>query len=69
MAPTSVGLQQMSFVKSIVTTKGGKHVDYVVDQVVSKLMEVGKKKFGKSSVIIKNFRFPPHVCGSSSTAW
>uniref|UniRef100_A0A6Q2XTB6 DNA topoisomerase 2 n=1 Tax=Esox lucius TaxID=8010 RepID=A0A6Q2XTB6_ESOLU len=34
------GFQQISFVNSIATTKGGRHIDYVVDQIVSKLIEV-----------------------------
>ncbi|TMS22147.1 DNA topoisomerase 2-alpha [Larimichthys crocea] len=38
------GFQQVSFVNSIATTKGGRHIDYVADQVVSKLIEVVKKK-------------------------
>uniref|UniRef100_S4RR91 DNA topoisomerase 2 n=1 Tax=Petromyzon marinus TaxID=7757 RepID=S4RR91_PETMA len=38
------GFQQVSFVNSIATTKGGRHVDYVVDQVTSKLIETVKKK-------------------------
>uniref|UniRef100_A0A8C1K2T9 DNA topoisomerase 2 n=1 Tax=Cyprinus carpio TaxID=7962 RepID=A0A8C1K2T9_CYPCA len=38
------GFQQISFVNSIATTKGGRHVDYVVDQIVAKLIEVVKKK-------------------------
>ncbi|KAJ8367354.1 hypothetical protein AAFF_G00320530 [Aldrovandia affinis] len=42
------GFQQISFVNSIATTKGGRHVDYVVDQIVSKLIEVVKKKKNKA---------------------
>lgn len=34
------GFQQMSFVNSIATTKGGRHVDYVADMVVKQLSEV-----------------------------
>jgi DNA topoisomerase-2 len=47
--------QQVSFVNSIATTKGGKHVDHVVDQIVEKLVAAIKKKH--KSVPIK----PAHV--------
>ena len=36
--------QQVSFVNSICTTKGGTHVTYITDQIVDKLMEILKKK-------------------------
>ena len=36
--------QQVSFVNSICTIKGGSHVNYLADQIVDKLMEVLKKK-------------------------
>ncbi|KAM8966600.1 DNA topoisomerase 2-beta isoform 2-T2 [Pelodytes ibericus] len=54
------GFQQISFVNSIATTKGGRHVDYVVDQVVSKLIEVVKKK-NKAGVSVKPFQVKNHV--------
>ena len=38
------GFQQMSFVNSIATTKGGKHVDHVADQVIKCIIESIKKK-------------------------
>ena len=38
--------EQVSFVNGISTTKGGKHVDYVTNQIVSKLAELIKKKNG-----------------------
>ncbi|XP_035768053.1 DNA topoisomerase 2-alpha [Neolamprologus brichardi] len=50
------GFQQVSFVNSIATTKGGRHIDYVADQVVSKLIEVVKKK-NKAGVTVKPFQF------------
>lgn len=61
MAPSSVGFQQVSFVNSIATTKGGKHVDYIADQVVGKLIDIVKKKSGKSGVSIKNFQVRSHM--------
>ncbi|KAF7987881.1 hypothetical protein HCN44_003744 [Aphidius gifuensis] len=36
--------KQMSFVNSIATTKGGKHVDHVSDAIVKKLQDTLKKK-------------------------
>ena len=36
--------QQVSFVNSIATTLGGTHVNYIADQVCTKLMEIVKKK-------------------------
>ncbi|EGD72949.1 DNA topoisomerase II, variant [Salpingoeca rosetta] len=38
------GFQQMSFVNSIATTKGGTHVNYVADQIVSGLLSTIKRK-------------------------
>ena len=35
---------QVSFVNSISTTKGGCHVNYIADQITSKLTAVVKKK-------------------------
>ncbi|XP_076013334.1 DNA topoisomerase 2-beta [Genypterus blacodes] len=54
------GFQQISFVNSIATTKGGRHVDYVVDQIVAKLIEVVKKK-NKAGVIVKPFQVKNHI--------
>lgn len=54
------GFQQVSFVNSIATTKGGRHVDYVADQVVTKLIEVVKKK-NKAGVAVKPFQVKNHI--------
>ncbi|XP_053303052.1 DNA topoisomerase 2-beta isoform X2 [Pleuronectes platessa] len=54
------GFQQISFVNSIATTKGGRHIDYVVDQIVAKLIEVVKKK-NKAGVSVKPFQVKNHV--------
>ncbi|KAJ0060186.1 hypothetical protein NL108_004054, partial [Boleophthalmus pectinirostris] len=54
------GFQQVSFVNSIATTKGGRHVDYVADQVISKLIDVVKKK-NKAGVIVKPFQVKNHM--------
>uniref|UniRef100_A0A8B9PTQ2 DNA topoisomerase 2 n=1 Tax=Apteryx owenii TaxID=8824 RepID=A0A8B9PTQ2_APTOW len=54
------GFQQVSFVNSIATTKGGRHVDYVADQIVTKLIEVVKKK-NKNGVGVKPFQVKNHM--------
>uniref|UniRef100_UPI003AAD5223 DNA topoisomerase 2-alpha n=1 Tax=Centroberyx gerrardi TaxID=166262 RepID=UPI003AAD5223 len=54
------GFQQVSFVNSIATTKGGRHTDYVADQVVTKLIEVVKKK-NKAGVVVKPFQVKNHL--------
>ncbi|CAH1979739.1 unnamed protein product [Acanthoscelides obtectus] len=54
------GFQQMSFVNSIATTKGGRHVDYVVDMIVKQLIEVLKKK-NKGGINIKPFQVKNHM--------
>ena len=45
----------MSFVNSIATTKGGKHVDHVADTVIKGIIEKIKKN-NKTGVNIKNFQ-------------
>ncbi|XP_064478636.1 DNA topoisomerase 2-alpha-like [Ornithodoros turicata] len=52
--------QQMSFVNSIATTKGGTHVDYVSDHVVKKVQEMVKKK-NKAGVKIQNKQVKDHM--------
>lgn len=54
------GFQQVSFVNSIATTKGGRHVDYVVDMIVKQLIEVLKKK-NKGGIQIKPFQVKNHI--------
>nr|CAB3267169.1 DNA topoisomerase 2-alpha [Phallusia mammillata] len=53
------GFQQLSFVNSIATTKGGRHVDHVLDQVTKKLTEVVKKK-NKGGVDVKPYQIKNH---------
>ncbi|XP_014666193.1 PREDICTED: DNA topoisomerase 2-alpha-like [Priapulus caudatus] len=60
VALSEKGFQQVSFVNSIATTKGGRHVDYVGDQLVGKLMEVVKKK-NKGGVNVKPFQVKSHM--------
>ncbi|KAL4217342.1 DNA topoisomerase 2-beta [Mactra antiquata] len=54
------GFQQASFVNSIATTKGGRHIDHVADQVIKKLVEVVSKK-NKGGVQIKPFQIKNHL--------
>lgn len=52
--------QQVSFVNSICTTKGGKHVSYIADQVSKKLLEHIKRRHKNTTVKpshIKNHLF------------
>ncbi|PIK46781.1 putative DNA topoisomerase 2-alpha [Apostichopus japonicus] len=60
LAMSEKGFQQVSFVNSIATTKGGRHVDYISDQVVGKLMDIVKRK-NKGGVNIKPFQLKNHV--------
>ena len=44
VAASDDGFQQVSFVNSIATTKGGTHVNHVAEQVVERVLEFIKKK-------------------------
>ncbi|XP_050419519.1 DNA topoisomerase 2-alpha [Patella vulgata] len=54
------GFQQASFVNSIATTKGGRHIDHVSDQIVKKLIEIVQKK-DKGGIKIKPFQIKNHL--------
>ncbi|XP_071482561.1 DNA topoisomerase 2-beta-like [Diadema antillarum] len=54
------GFQQVSFVNSIATTKGGRHVDHVADQIVTVLMERVKEKIAEG-VDIKPYQIKNHM--------
>lgn len=54
------GFQQVSFVNSIATTKGGRHVDYIADMLVKNLIEIIKKK-NKGGMQIKPFQVKTHM--------
>jgi len=58
--PSENGFQQISFVNSIATTKGGRHVDYVTDHVIKNLIETVKKK-NKNGIEIKPFQVKNHM--------
>ena len=49
------GFQQISFVNSIATTKGGTHVEYISKQIVDKVIEACKKKVGTYQFSITQF--------------
>ncbi|ORX47390.1 type II DNA topoisomerase [Piromyces finnis] len=51
--------QQVSFVNSICTVKGGTHVNYVADQITSKLIDSLKKK--NKNISIKPFQVKNHL--------
>ncbi|KAG4306544.1 hypothetical protein PORY_000532 [Pneumocystis oryctolagi] len=50
---------QVSFVNSIATTRGGTHVNYITDQIISRLIEVVKKK--NKNTFIKPFQIKSHI--------
>ncbi|XP_033222004.1 DNA topoisomerase 2 isoform X2 [Belonocnema kinseyi] len=60
MTLSDKGFQQMSFVNSIATTKGGRHVDHVTDMIVKQLLETLKKK-NKGGIAIKPFQIKNHM--------
>jgi DNA topoisomerase II len=57
---SDIGFQQVSFVNSIATTKGGRHVDYITEQVVKNLTELIKKK-NKNGNAIKAHQIKNHM--------
>ena len=61
LTTSETGFQQASFVNSIATSKGGTHVNYVIDQLVPKLVEGAKKKLGKGSVNIQSVHVKQHI--------
>ena len=52
--------QQVSFVNSIATTSGGSHVNYIADQVCTKLAEIVKKK-NKGGAALKINQIRNHI--------
>lgn len=62
VAPSDKGFQQVSFVNSIATTKGGTHIEHVTEQIVNRIIENLKKKdTKKKSVQIKPFQVKSHL--------
>lgn len=60
VACSDMGFQQVSFVNSIATTKGGRHVDHVVDQLVKSIGELVNKK-NKKATEVKPFQIKNHM--------
>ncbi|XP_072178241.1 DNA topoisomerase 2-beta-like [Diadema setosum] len=54
------GFQEVSFINGIATTKGGRHVDHVADQIVTVLMERVKEKIAEG-VDIKPYQIKDHM--------
>lgn len=54
---------QVSFVNSIHTLRGGRHVDHVTEQLIKSMIEKIRKKSAKSSVTIKPFQVSCHTSG------
>ncbi|RAL03925.1 DNA topoisomerase 2 [Aspergillus ibericus CBS 121593] len=52
--------QQVSFVNSIATTSGGTHVNYIADQICSKLADQVKKK-NKNGATLKTAQIRNHI--------
>ncbi len=52
--------QQVSFVNSIATTSGGTHVNYIADQICTKLMDIVKKK-NKGGAALKINQVRNHI--------
>jgi len=57
VAVSPCGFQQVSFVNSIWTFKGGKHVQYILDQVTDRIIEKLKRKISD----LKPFQIKPHL--------
>ncbi len=60
MATSDIGYQQISFVNGIATTKGGRHVDYISDQLVKGVGELIQKKH-KNGDPVKPFQIKNHM--------
>ncbi|RHY91648.1 hypothetical protein DYB35_003287, partial [Aphanomyces astaci] len=54
------GFQQVSFVNGICTTKGGQHVNYLADQITTKLIAVVKKR--NKGEAVKPAYIKNHLC-------
>lgn len=53
--------QQVSFVNSIATTSGGTHVNYIADQICSKLLDIVKKKKNNKAAALKTSQIRNHI--------
>jgi len=57
----NVGFSHVSFVNSILTSEGGKHVDYVTEQICPKLVEQIKKKSKTAGENLKPMQVKSHL--------
>ncbi|XP_050533091.1 DNA topoisomerase 2 isoform X2 [Daktulosphaira vitifoliae] len=57
---SDTGFKQVSFVNSIATTKGGRHVDYITDMIVKQLIDIVKKR-NKGGMDLKNHQVKNHL--------
>ena len=55
------GFSQVSFVNSILTSDGGKHVDYITEQICPKLVEHIKKKSKAAAENLKPMQVKTHL--------
>lgn len=55
---SNMGFQQVSFVNSIATIRGGSHVKYILDQIIAKVTDQAKKK---SKMEVKPHMIRPHI--------
>lgn len=55
------GFTQVSFVNSILTSDGGKHVDYITEQICPKLVEHVKKKSKAAAENLKPMQVKNHL--------
>uniref|UniRef100_A0A5S6QLN5 DNA topoisomerase 2 n=1 Tax=Trichuris muris TaxID=70415 RepID=A0A5S6QLN5_TRIMR len=55
------GFQQVSFVNSIATIKGGRHVDYVTEALVEKIIDIVKRQLKKTGQTIRPFQVKNHM--------
>ena len=53
--------QQVSFVNSIATTSGGTHVNYIADQVCTKLLDIVKKRKTNKAANLKISQIKNHI--------
>lgn len=60
VALSEKGFQQVSFVNSIATNKGGRHVDHVAGLILDRLADELKKK-NKSGIAAKPFQIKNHI--------
>lgn len=56
------GFQQVSFVNSISTSRGGTHVNYIADQVVNAVLEKVSKQKGSGALSIKAQHVKNYFC-------